>query len=75
MTKMKVGDEIEVDGEVYVVALNTGFVLIGEGWCHGCEWFYDETLCTGMGYIRDEKTCSLPKHLIFKLKGDVDVQV
>ena len=33
MTKMKAGDEIEVDGKVYVVALNAAMILAAGDIC------------------------------------------
>ena len=61
---MKVGDEIEVNGKVYVVALNAAMILANGAECDGCQTTFKD--CFG---------CDLPYHLIFKLKGDNDVQV
>ena len=79
MTKMKAGDEIEVDGRVYVVALNSSVVLFGTGSCVGCIGYngiINDKTCFSLRIVNQfgHPYCPLPRHLIFKLKGDNDVQ-
>ena len=91
MTKMKAGDEIEVDGKVYVVALNASVVLFGTGTCAGCvgnNGLVNDQTCLSLKVVNQfgypycplpsnqfgYPYCPLPRHLIFKLKGDSDVQ-
>ena len=76
MTKMKAGDEIEVNGKVYVVALNAAMILAAGDICEGCVAYYDTFTCHSLSDI-DEiglRNCKIDLHLIFKLKGDNDVQ-
>ena len=77
MTKMKAGDEIEVNGRVYVVALNAAMILAGGGVCDGCDVYYDTFTCYRLSYIDEtgRRECKIDRHLIFKLKGDKNVQV
>ena len=75
-TSLKAGDEIEVDGKVYVVALNASKILIGDGDCVGCYAHVNSERCMDLSE-RDKfgiPYCRLDRHLIFKLKGDNDVQ-
>ena len=66
MTKMKAGDEIEVNGRVYVVALNASMILAKGEVCDGCQVAHKDC----------PFNCGdLDEHLIFKLKGDKNVQV
>ena len=74
---MKVGDEIEVNGKVYVVALNAAMILAGGEVCEGCDVYYDTFTCHCLSDIDEtgRRECKIDRHLIFKLKGDNDVQV
>lgn len=74
---MKAGDEIEVNGRVYVVALNASKILTGYGDCEGCcaQGWSEECLALSERNKYVKLFCRLDRHLIFKLKGDVDVQV
>lgn len=76
MTKMKVGDEIEVNGKVYVVVLNAAMILANGDTCEGCVGCYDIVTCHSLCYINEAGwlDCKIDRHLIFKLKGDSDVQ-
>ena len=79
MTKMKAGDEIEVNGKVYVVVLNASVVLFGTGTCAGCvgnNGLVNDQTCLSLKVVNkfSHPYCPLPRHLIFKLKGDSDVQ-
>ena len=73
---MKAGDEIEVNGRVYVVALNVSKILTGYGNCEGCCGEGNLERCRGLavGDKFGHLYCRLDSHLIFKLKGDKDVQ-
>ncbi len=77
MTKMKAGDEIEVNGKVYVVALNVSKILTGDGDCVGCYAHGNSERCVDLAKRNRAGIpyCRLDMHLIFKLKGDKDVQV
>ena len=77
MTKMKAGDEIEVDGKVYVVALNASKILLGGRDCEGCYACGNSERCRDLSKLNKFGIpyCRLDRHLIFKLKGDKDVQV
>ena len=75
MTKMKAGDEIEVDGRVYVVALNAAMILANGAECDGCQVSHKDCERIGEDCFEGPFSCGLGEHLIFKLKGDVDVQV
>ena len=76
MTKMKAGDEIEVNGRVYVVALNASKILLGGGDCEGCYAHGNSERCMDLAERNKfgNPYCRLDTHLIFKLKGDKDVQ-
>ena len=76
MTKMKAGDEIEVDGKVYVVALNASMILAKGEVCDGCYAYSDTFICHSLSNTdeRGRRDCKIDRHLIFKLKGDNDVQ-
>ena len=76
MTKMKAGDEIEVDGKVYVVALNAAMILANGEVCEGCAAYSDTYICHSLRDIDETGRCDckIDRHLIFKLKGDRDVQ-
>ena len=77
MTKMKAVDEIEVNGKVYVVALNVSKILLGGGDCECCcaQWSSEECLVLSERNKFGIPYCRLDRHLIFKLRGDTDVQV
>lgn len=77
MTKMKAGDEIEVDGRVYVVALNAAMILANGEVCEGCVGDDSIVDCHSLCEIGKNGgiDCRIDRHLIFKLKGDSDVQV
>ena len=74
---MKVWDEIEVNGKVYVVALNVAMILANGEVCEGCAAYSDTSICRSLSDIDETGRCEckIDRHLIFKLKGDVDVQV
>ena len=73
---MKAGDEIEVDGNVYVVALNAARILANGEVCEGCAAYNDIVTCHSLSDIDEigRRDCKIDRHLIFKLKGDSDVQ-
>ena len=75
-TSLKVGDEIEVDGKVYVVALNANMILARGEVCEGCAAYSDTYICRSLSDIDEmgQRVCKVERHLIFKLKGDGDVQ-
>ena len=75
--KLVAGDEIEVDGRVYVVALNVSKILTGGRDCEGCYVQYCIEGCLALSERNEygNLICRLDRHLIFKLKGDNDVQV
>ena len=75
--KLVVGDEIEVDGKVYVVALNASKILLGGRDCVGCSAQWNSEECGALSEINKYGIlfCRLDRHLILKLKGDKDVQV
>lgn len=77
MTKMKAGDEIEVNGKVYVVALNAAMILAAGDICEGCAAYYDTFTCNSLSDIDEmgRHNCKTDRHLVFKLKGDKNVQV
>ena len=77
MTKMKAGDEIEVNGKVYVVALNAAMILAAGDICEGCAAYYDIFTCSSLSDIDEmgRRNCKTDRHLIFKLKGDKNVQI
>lgn len=75
--RLKSGDEIEVNGKVYVVALNSSVVLLGTGTCEGCvgnNGLVNDQTCLSLKVVNQFgfPYCPLPRHLIFKLKGDKD---
>lgn len=76
MTKMKAGDEIEVDGKVYVVTLNAAMILANGEVCEGCAAYSDTYICHSLSDIDEtgRRDCKIDRHLIFKLKGDRGVQ-
>lgn len=45
---MKSGDEIEVNGRVYVVALNVSKILLGGRDCEGCYAHGNSVRCRGL---------------------------
>ncbi len=74
---MKAGDEIEFNGRVYVVALNAAMILAAGEVCDGCDAYSDTFTCHSLSNIdeRGRRDCKIDRHLIFKLKGDKNVQV
>ena len=70
MTKMKVGDEIEVDGKVYVVSLSATKILIDGCACRDCAADSNTGVCDAI--CGDGLLCPAPWHMNFKLKGDED---
>ena len=76
MTKRKAGDEIEVDGKVYVVTLNAAMILANGEVCEGCVGENSIVDCHSLSDIDEtgRRDCKIDRHLIFKLKGDRDVQ-
>lgn len=75
--KLVAGDEIEVNGRVYVVALNVSKILLGGRDCVGCYAHGNSVRCRDLSKLNKFGIpyCRLDRHLIFKLKGDNDVQV
>ena len=70
MTKMKAGDEIEVDGKVYVVALSATKILIDGCACRDCVGGSSIDVCVAI--CGDTILCPAPWNMNFKLKGDND---
>lgn len=73
---IEAGDEVTVDGKVYVVTLNASMVLTGTGPHEGCAALINPSLSIRMcGSLQHGGVlCQLPEHLIYKLKGGSDVQ-
>ena len=70
MTKMKAGDEIEVDGKVYVVGLSATKILTDGCACRDCAVDSNIGVCDAI--CGDDFLCPAPGHMNFKLKGDED---
>lgn len=70
MTKMKAGDEIEVDGKVYVVGLSATKILTDGCACRDCALDSNIGVCDAI--CGDDFLCPAPWHMNFKLKGDKD---
>ena len=65
-----VGEEIEVNGKVYVVALSATKILIDGCACRDCVGGSAVDVCNAI--CGDDILCPAPEHMNFKLKGDND---
>ena len=65
-----VGEEIEVDGKVYAVALSATKILIGGCACRDCVGGSAVDVCNAI--CGNDILCPVPEHMNFKLKGDND---